>query len=294
MLKDVKFNKNILTGKIDSSKSGILFLSIPYSDKFKIYVDDKISNLNLNTNLNNYATKTYVKQLITNSETKINVSLNNYATKTYVAQEISKIQNNNGVTPEDLSNYVSKSELEKANYVSYNKFELLQEEINTLKQIVEDLKNNSTTPPKDPEQPEPPEEPEIIYGNIIISASSLIINEGNTSNFTVKLDKAPTQQQIVNISVNNNNVRIDKTNLTFTSDNYNVAQTITVTGVHDSKDYSNKTAIITINSNNVSNKTISVTINNIDIESTTHNMLYTIPNGITIDNKPSTVENNSS
>ena len=132
----------------------------------KIYVDDKISDLNLNTNLDNYATKTYVKQLITNSEAKINVSLNSYATKTYVDQEINKAQIGSEETPIDLSNYVSKSELEEANYVSYfdlylkdkngnyitdengnyiikryisyNEFELLQEEINTLKQIVED------------------------------------------------------------------------------------------------------------------------------------------------------------
>ncbi len=41
MLTDVKINKNIMTGMIDSSKDGILFLSIPYDDKFKIYVDGK-------------------------------------------------------------------------------------------------------------------------------------------------------------------------------------------------------------------------------------------------------------
>ena len=235
----------------------------------KIYVDDKLSNLNLNTNLDNYATKTYVKQLITNSEAKINVSLNNYATKTYVDQEINKAQLDSGETPIDLSNYVSKSELEEANYVSYNEFESLQEEINTLKQIVEDLKNNSTTPPEEPEepeQPEPPEEPKIIYGNIIISTSSLTINEGNTSNFTVKLDKAPTQQQIVNISVNNNNIRIDKTSLVFDSNNYNVAQTISVLTTHLDEDYTNKTANITISSNNVSDKLVKISIINIDTE----------------------------
>lgn len=136
----------------------------------KIYVDDKISNLSLNINLDSYATKTYVKQLINNSEAKINTSLNNYATKTYVDQEISKVQNNNGETSEDLLNYVSKLELEEANYISYydlylqdkngdyiidedgnyivkryasyNELKLLQEEVNALKQEIKNLKNN--------------------------------------------------------------------------------------------------------------------------------------------------------
>ena len=41
MLQDVKFDKNIMTGKIDAEKDGILFLSIPYDDKFEISVDGK-------------------------------------------------------------------------------------------------------------------------------------------------------------------------------------------------------------------------------------------------------------
>ena len=39
MMSDIKFNKNTLTGKINSSKSGILFLSIGYDKNFEIYVD---------------------------------------------------------------------------------------------------------------------------------------------------------------------------------------------------------------------------------------------------------------
>ena len=41
MLENIKIDKNILKASIDSSKSGILFLSIPYDDNFKIYVDNK-------------------------------------------------------------------------------------------------------------------------------------------------------------------------------------------------------------------------------------------------------------
>ena len=41
MLENVKINGDEITASIDSSKRGKLFLSIPYSDKFKIYVDNQ-------------------------------------------------------------------------------------------------------------------------------------------------------------------------------------------------------------------------------------------------------------
>ena len=41
MITDVKVDKNVMKAKIDSSKDGILFLSIPYDKRFNIYVDGK-------------------------------------------------------------------------------------------------------------------------------------------------------------------------------------------------------------------------------------------------------------
>ena len=41
MLTNIKIDKNTMKAKIDSSKDGILFLSIPYDKNFKIYVDGK-------------------------------------------------------------------------------------------------------------------------------------------------------------------------------------------------------------------------------------------------------------
>lgn len=41
MLENIEIDGTVLTGQIDSSKSGILFLSIPYDNHFKIYVDGK-------------------------------------------------------------------------------------------------------------------------------------------------------------------------------------------------------------------------------------------------------------
>lgn len=41
MMEDIQIDKNVLTGKINSSKDGVLFLSIPYDEHLKIYVDNQ-------------------------------------------------------------------------------------------------------------------------------------------------------------------------------------------------------------------------------------------------------------
>lgn len=105
---------------------------------------------------------------------------------------------------------------------------------------------------------------EDVYGDIVLSTTSLSVNENSTNTFTVKLSTAPTNNQIVTLSVNNSNATINKTSLTFTPSNYSNAQTIIVTGTHDSSSYSNKTSVITLSSSNVSSKTVNVTIVNID------------------------------
>lgn len=108
----------------------------------------------------------------------------------------------------------------------------------------------------------PPE----VFGNIVASTDTLSVNENNSITFTVKLDQAPTYNQTINLSANNNNITLDKTSLTFTPSDYNVAQTVTVSGVRDSNSFDNKTSIITLSSKNVSNSTINVTIVNVDVD----------------------------
>ena len=102
------------------------------------------------------------------------------------------------------------------------------------------------------------------YGNIVVSTSSIQIDENANALFTVKLDTAPTNNQVVNLLVNNNYCIIDKTSLIFTPSNYLTPQTVAVSGVHDSTSYIDKSSIITLSSSNVLNKNISVIINNID------------------------------
>ena len=59
--------------------------------------------------------------------------------------------------------------------------------------------------------------PPATYGNIVISDTTLSLNENSTTTFTVKLDKEPADNQVVNISVNNDYCTIDKYNIIFKS-----------------------------------------------------------------------------
>lgn len=107
------------------------------------------------------------------------------------------------------------------------------------------------------------------YGEIVLNTTTIEVNEAGTGIFTVNLDSAPTNNQVVNLAVNNNNCTLDKTSLTFTSSNYSAAQTVTITGAHDSSNYADMSSTITATSDNVSNKTLGVTIKNIDTQTST-------------------------
>ena len=97
------------------------------------------------------------------------------------------------------------------------------------------------------------------YGNIVVSKSATTINEGGTDTFTVKLDKAPTNSQIVNISSNNSDVTLSTNTLTFNSNNYNQTQEVRINVAKDS-DAINDNCTLTLSSTNVSSKTIAITI----------------------------------
>ena len=109
---------------------------------------------------------------------------------------------------------------------------------------------------------------ETVYGNIVLNKTNITINEDSSDTFTVNLDKAPTNNQTVSLSLNNANCTLSETSLNFTSDNFSDQQTITVNGVHDTNSYADKSSVITVKSSGVPNKTIIVSITNIDEEQT--------------------------
>ena len=103
------------------------------------------------------------------------------------------------------------------------------------------------------------------YGNIVVSTNVINIEEGNSTSFTVCLDKAPIDNQIVSIGKNNNDVILDKTSLTFTSSNYNIPQIVNINVLEDN-DFLDETCVITLSSKNVLSKTIVVNIIDNDSE----------------------------
>ena len=104
-----------------------------------------------------------------------------------------------------------------------------------------------------------------VYGDIVLSKTSITMDEGTSSTFTVKLNKQPTNSQTVNISSNNSDVTLSASTLTFDSSNYSTEQTVTINVAEDS-DKTNDNCTITLSSSGVANKTVTLTINDITID----------------------------
>lgn len=68
-----------------------------------------------------------------------------------------------------------------------------------------------------------------VYGDIVVSKDTVDVVENGTETFKVKLDKAPTKDQVVSLASNNKTVTVSPESLTFTPQNYNQEQTVTIT-----------------------------------------------------------------
>ena len=123
----------------------------------------------------------------------------------------------------------------------------LKEELENLKKIVEALQESMGQ----------------IYGNIVVSETTISMDEGTSVTFTVSLDKAPSENQTVEITTKGSYVTVSPSTLTFTPDNYNVAQRVTVSSTED-EDEGDKQETIALTS---AYKTvqISITIVNNDV-----------------------------
>lgn len=104
--------------------------------------------------------------------------------------------------------------------------------------------------------------------SITLSASTLTVNEGSGSSFTVRLAQQPSANKTVSLSVNNSDVRLDKTQLTFTTSNWNVAQTVNVTVAEDDSDYNNESCIISLSGSGLNSAVVNVTITDNDEQPT--------------------------
>lgn len=98
------------------------------------------------------------------------------------------------------------------------------------------------------------------YGNLVLSAENLTIEEGGTGAFTVALDSAPSANQIVYLAVSDNTrLTVSPVTLTFTPVNYAEPQTITVTSMQDD-DKDDDTITVTLTSKKVVGKQLAVKV----------------------------------
>lgn len=71
-----------------------------------------------------------------------------------------------------------------------------------------------------------------VYGNLVFDKNFVKIAENGSATIGVKLDTKPTQNQTITITEDSDILSIDKTSLTFTPDNYNTYQYVTITVVN--------------------------------------------------------------
>ena len=104
---------------------------------------------------------------------------------------------------------------------------------------------------------------------LTVSRTSLTVNEGSsTGTYTVELDTLPTSNVTVVITSNNSDVTVSSSNLTFSTTNWNTAQTVTVTAGQDA-DAADDMATLTHNPRgadygSVSNVELEVTVTDDD------------------------------
>lgn len=86
------------------------------------------------------------------------------------------------------------------------------------------------------------------YSNLIVSDSSIIIEATNTGTFNIRLREKPLSNQTVELTSNNSILTLSPTTLTFTPDNYNIAQTVTMTLTGLTADNDGDEFIVTVSS----------------------------------------------
>ncbi|MCX7084519.1 MAG: FG-GAP-like repeat-containing protein [Methylococcales bacterium] len=122
------------------------------------------------------------------------------------------------------------------------------------------------------------------------SNGNIAVTEGGaTDSYTLVLDSAPTADVVITLGNTNGQVGTDVTTLTFTSANWNVAQTVTVTAVNDTMGEFTNTGVINYtvastdaNYNNfaIANTTVTVTDNDLAVGNPTFQAPVTNPFGL--------------
>ena len=82
------------------------------------------------------------------------------------------------------------------------------------------------------------------YPDLVTSKSSLTLTEGSSASYTIKLASVPTAAVTVYVTgIDGTDLDLDKSQLAFSTTNWNVAQTVTVTAGEDSDDANDSATI---------------------------------------------------
>lgn len=114
--------------------------------------------------------------------------------------------------------------------------------------------------------------------NIDISVEQISINENAYADFTVKLNREIENDVTVYLVNSNNYISLNKSSLTFTSNNWSTPQTVRVTASHQAENYDTLLSNITLSCEGANSKNITVTVSNIDTPPVTY---YSITNNLT-------------
>ena len=100
--------------------------------------------------------------------------------------------------------------------------------------------------------------------------TAAVTESGTKDTFTVVLDSKPTHDVIVTLtSDDTGEATVSPDNLTFTSENWKTAQTVTITGVADDQDDENATSTITVSVNSSDTNYVSSKLSDKEVEVTT-------------------------
>ena len=90
-------------------------------------------------------------------------------------------------------------------------------------------------------------------GFTVSESARTVAETGSTQTFTVVLTAEPSSNVVVDVASNDTGeATVSAASLTFTTGNWNVAQTITVTGINDDVDDGNQTSTVTLSVNDAS------------------------------------------
>lgn len=104
-----------------------------------------------------------------------------------------------------------------------------------------------------------------IMVDVELGSNQLSINENETVVNTIKLNTPVNSDVTFDILVDNSNIVVTPETLTFTPDNYNLEQEITITGAHSTSPLSANNSVVSISGFNLEKDiTFSVTVNDID------------------------------